>query len=638
MKWRYAIPCAVLLNISTAQAEPAIYVDQMIEREGISMRLRVEAIDTDAPLVPHAGQFVRLRLDGKRLGDTEPLRNWSLGAWLDRQTDTMSGAVPVCGQRVARYLSGNLMQRPLLDLTGYYVLSLDAEPSVSVLDPSVSFGGRSSLYGVIKLEGRGFDWLKTADNALLFVALPQEKKLAIIDLQTLKIIDHLPLPGRPTRLALQPDERLLWVGQAGSDSKESESAVRVVDTLSQKMLQHISLPAGHHEFAFSEDSRFAYITTRQAGTLTIVDINSLKVAREITLGFEPLGLVFPFQGRIGHLLWVVNAHAGRIHRYNPGGDPVDTVALEPGLGPAKVTPDGRYVLIVNPSQHSLHVLETSTGKVKHRLTVSGQPYDIIFSERYAYIRTLESEHVGLLSLSSLDSAQAFLKFVPAGAVPVTKAADLPRASSMSVSLDNASAFFVTPAERTIYHYMEGMNSPGSGVRTYGHVPMAAMVVQRGLREAGPGQYTAVIRLPSAGRMVLAIASESPVLRECIGLKVEAPKQNTDETTIAMQWLSDSAQSVSAGAPLSFRLGIKNVEDLAKVQSSTLRLRIVPAYGGVSVVWPLKADPTRPGEWVAKGKLYKDGGYYVYVEGSPAVQSIYSTVLVAGNAKIDPEEN
>ena len=32
--------------------------------------------------------------------------------------------------------------------------------------------------------------------------------------------------------------------------------------------------------------------------------------------------------------------------------------------------------------------------------------------------------------------------------------------------------------------------------------MAAMVIQRGLREGGPGNNAAVMRLPSAGRMVL----------------------------------------------------------------------------------------------------------------------------------------
>ncbi|MEO6563369.1 MAG: cytochrome D1 domain-containing protein, partial [Nitrosospira sp.] len=541
MQWRYSILGLALFFIGTAQAEPPRYVDRTIEREGISLRLRIEAIDADAPLTPQAGQSVRLRLDGKRLADAHPLSNWTAGAWLDREIDAMSGAVPVCGQRVARYLSGNLMQRPLLDLTGYYVLSLDAEPSVSVLDPSVSFGGRSSLYAAIKLEGRGFDWLKTADDALLFVALPKEKKLAIADLQTLKILDHLSLPGRPTRLALQPDERLLWVGQAGLEGEES--AVEVIDTISRKPLKHISLPVGHHEFAFSEDGRYAYISSRQAGALSIVDASTFKILHDINLGFEPLGLIFVNKALS---LWVMDAKAGRIHRYDPQGNPLDNLTIEPGLGPAKVTPDGRHVLTVNPGQHRLYIFDAVTGQEKHRLTVSGQPYDVIFSAQYAYVRALQSEQVGLLSLASLDSAQAFLKFVPAGAIPVGKTANLPRASSMTASLDNAGAFFATPAERTIYHYMEGMNSPSAGVHTYGHVPMAAMVIQRGLREVGPGQYAAVIRLPSAGRMVLALASETPAIRECVGLKIEAPKKADADAGIAMQWLNDSVQRVTAG--------------------------------------------------------------------------------------------
>ncbi len=632
MQWRCSI-LSLSLVFGTAQAEPPRYADRMIEREGISLRVRVEAIDADAPLTPQAGQSVRLRLDGKRLGDGQPLSSWAMGAWLDRETDAMSGAVPVCGQRIARYLSGNLMQRPLLDLTGYYVLSLDVEPSVSVLDPSVSFGGRSSLYAAIKLEGRGFDWLKTADDALLFVALPKEKKLAIADLQTLKVLDHLSLPGRPTRLALQPDERLLWVGQAGSEGEES--AVEVVDTISRKPLTHIALPAGHHEFAFSEDGRYAYISSRQAGAVTIVDASTLKIVHAISLGFEPLGLIFVNKALS---LWVIDGKAGRIHRYDPQGNPVDSLTIEPGLGPAKVTPDGRYVLIVNPSQHRLYVFDAVTGKEKHRLTISGQPYDVMFSAQYAYVRALQSEQIGLLSLASLDSAQAFLKFVPAGAVPVGETANLPRASSMSASLDNAGAFFATPAERTIYHYMEGMNSPSSGVRTYGHVPMAAMVIQRGLREVGPGQYAAVIRLPSAGRMVLALASETPAIRECVGLKIEAPKKADADAGIAMQWLSDSVQRVTAGTPLSFRLGVKNAQDIALVRDNSLRLRIVPTHGGAAVYWPLHADANKPGEWIVTGTLSGTGGYYVHVEGDRPLQSVFATVLVLEKSNGDREAN
>lgn len=624
--WQYGICCVTVLFAGFALAGERVYIDRMIEREGMSLRLRVEAVESEAPAAMQAGQFIRLRLDNKRLADGHPLGNWNVGAWLDREMDSMSGAVPICGQRIGRYLSGNLMQRPLLDLTGYYVLSLDAEPSISILDPSVSFGGRSSLYAAIQLEGRGFDWVKTGDDALLFVALPNENKLSMIDLQTLKVLDHLPLPGSPTRLALQRDERLLWVGQGGA--KEETSAVAVVDTVSRKPIAHFELPTGYHEFAFSANDRYTYISSRQAGALTIVDGIALKVLNDISLGFEPLGLVFVNSAQS---LWVTDSKAGFVHRYDLQGHPLDRLALEAGLGPAKVTPDGRYVLIVNPSQHRVYVLDAVTGKEKHRLTVSGQPYDVMFSAQYAYVRALQSEQVGLISLASLDGAQAFLKFVPAGAISLAKTANLPRASSMTPSLNKAGAFFATPAERTIYHYMEGMNSPSSGVRTYGHMPMAAMVVQRGFKEVGAGQYDAVIRLPSAGRLVLALASEAPSIRECVGIKIEAPKHADVSKGIVMQWLSDSVQRVPAGSQLNFRVGVKNAEDIASIEEGALRLRIVPTHGGGSTYWPLYGDPNKPGEWTAKGIISATGGYYIHVEGRQPLQTIFATVMVLGNS-------
>lgn len=607
--------------MAAAETEPPRYLDRIIEREGIRMQVRMEALESDAPVLPQTGQFVRLWLEGKRLADDQPISNWRVGAWLDRETDTLSGAVPVCRQRIARYLSGNLLQRPLLDLTGYYVLSLDAEPSVSVLDPSVSFSGRSSLYGAMQLAGTGFDWQKTSDDARLFVALPNEKKLAIADLHTLQVLDHLDLPGQPTRLALQPDERLLWVGLTGEDVKEN--AVEIIDTVHDRAVARIPLAVGHHEFAFSSDGRHAFVSSRQGGRLTIIDAGNLQVRHERQLGFEPISLVFVDQSS---LLWVIDARAGHIHRFDVQGRPVDRIALAPGLGPAKLSADGRHILIVNPGQHWLHVLDAMTGAEKHRLTVSGQPYDVLFSRQFAYIRSLQSEQVGLLSLASLDTSQPILKFVPAGATAVAATPNLPRASSMALTLDQAGAFFTTPAERTLHHYMEGMNAPSAGLRAYGHTPLAVMTVQRGMRETSPGQYSAVIRLPSSGRMILALASETPVLRECLGLNITQPV-TTRTDAISAQWVSARIQRVRAGDPIHFRVRI--VDAVGMKQPAALRLRIMQAQGGSAILRSLQADPDKPGEWVADLTLTEPGAYYVHLEGSgsQSLQSVFATVFV-----------
>jgi len=607
---------------TTVQADVPLYLDRMIEREGISMHVRMEAIDDHAPSVPIAGQQVRLWLEGKRLADNQPLSNWQVGAWLDRQTDVMSGAVPVCGQRVGQYLSGNLVHRPLLDLTGYYVLSLDAEPSISVLDPSVSFSGRSSLYAAMQLDGTGFDWIKTSDDAELFIALPEEKKLAVADLQMLQIRDHVALQGKPTRLALQPDERLLWIGQTGETAKQSR--VTVFDTVNKVLVADIQVSPGYHEFAFSGDGRTVFASSRQSQTVTLIDTNRLEITHELELDYEPISLAYDDRQQ---LLWIVDGQHGIIHRYDQQGAVVDKIQLQAGLGPIKPDPDGRFMLVVNPSQHWLHVFDTASGQEKHRITISGQPYDVLFSEQYAYVRTLQSELVGLLALSSLDGNEPVLKLVPAGAKSLSEASNLLRASSMALTLDRSGAFFANPAERSLHYYMEGMNAPSSSLRTYGHVPMAAMVVQRGLREVKPGQYSAVITLPAAGNIVLALASEAPVVRECLGLKIGTSKQMVADTAVPVRWINDSVQTAAAGNPVHFRLEIGDGIEKIKLSDDRYYLRIVPARGGRTIIWPLKSDPDAAGQWTAEGILSQAGGYYVYVEGEQPVNAVYATVLI-----------
>ena len=615
--------CLALLWAAPGEAESVGYLDRLIEREGVRLHLQIESIDESASAVLQAGQQVLITLEGKRIADDQPLSNWNVGAWLDREVDALSGAVPVCRQRISRFLSGNLLEQPLLDLTGYYVLSLDEEPSVSVLDPAVNFSGRSSLYAAMKLQGRGFDWAKTDDDARLFVALPGEQRVAVMDLHSFKVLDHLPLPGSPTRISLQPDQRLLWVGQSGTDLGEQE--VAVIDTVAGKTVAHIPVPNGYHEFAFSEDGRFAYVTNRQSGTLSVIDAGTLTLIRNRSLGFEPIGImVIPNVSA----LWILDGKAGQVHRHDLQGNPVDVLPLEPGLGPGKLTPDGRFVLVVNPSQHRLYVLDSATGKIRHRMTVSGQPYDVMFSSQYAYIRTLQSEQVAMLSVASLATDRPTLKFIPVGESAVAATAGLPRASSMTTTLDLSGAFFAVPSERTLYHYMEGMNAPGIGIRAYGHTPVSAMVVRRGLREVERGLYSAVIRLPSAGRLALVLAGESPSLRECIGLNVEAEKLIRHEALLPLQWLSEKTRTIAVGKACEFRLKVKHAVDIEVARSSALKLRIVPANGRGAVVWPLTMSEDNPEEWGATGVLRQAGAYYVYVEGSRPVDSVYATILVS----------
>ena len=621
-------PFLALLIGAGPAVSSAGYLDRTIEREGLKVQLSIDPVtEQHVSAILQADQHVRIRMAVTRQADGHPLNNWNVGAWLDRAVSAASGATPACGQRVAGYLGGDLLQRPLLDLTGYYVLTLDAEPSVSVLDPSVSFAGRTSLYSSLKLNGRGFDWAKTSDDAKLFIGLTDKPTVAIADLQTLKVLTHVAVPGLPTRLALAPDERLLWVGHVagGKGSRHVAEGVSVIDTVSNQLVKSIPLLAGHHEFAFSEDGKFVYVSSRKSGLVTVLDMATLSVIHTITIAGEPLSVVaVPSKAAV----WVIDGKLGRVHRYTAQGQPVDSIALDPGIGPARLSPDKRYVLIVNPSEHRVHVLNAGTGQPVHAITVSGQPYDVMFSEQYVYVRSLASEQVAMVSLAALDKPHPAPQYIPAGSGILAQAQEgLPIASTMGLTLNRSGAFLASPTERTVYHYMEGMNAPDSGLRTYGHTPMAALAIQRGLRQVGPGEYSAVVKLPSAGRMVLALASDAPLIRECIGLQVERAPVKQESEGVAFEWVGDPVHRAVAGQSITLRVRRKSMPVPRVSAKDAFELRVVPARGGRGLQWPLKVDQANADEMIGEGVVSEPGGYYVHILGSQAVDATFSTLIV-----------
>ncbi len=631
MSLRFSIGVALLLCGSVARSwaiEP--YLDRRVEIEGVAMRLQVLPQEDSGRREAVMGEQVDLRVDVERLADGQPLSNLSIGLWLDRQVSPMSGAVPVCGQRVASFLSGGLLSRPLLDLTGYWVLTMDREGSVSVLDPSVQFAGRSSLYSAIQLGAPPFDWAKTADDALLFVALPSRNEVATIDLRSLKLQRRIALAGQPTRLGLQPDGRLLWAAyRRAQHAKDGQDGIAAIDSVDGKVLHAVTLPVGHHEIAFSEDSRYVYVSSRDSGFVSTIDSATGEVVTRTELGGQPIALLS--LDALGQV-WAIDGAQGVIHRLDARGAQIDRIVVEPGLGPARLTPDGRHVLILNPSQHRLEIVDTASAQVVKQLTVSGRPYDIMFSELYAYVRTLDVEQVAMFPLARLPVTD--VQYLPVGGAAVSAMPELPIASAMTPIFERNGAFFVSPSERTLYHYMEGMNAPDSSVRAYGHTPMAVTIAQRGLREVARGRYATSFRFPSSGKLVLALAAEAPRIRECIGMEIGVPKRDRPPG-LRINWIGDELVTAAVGESLQLRFRVTDANGGDALPDVALVAKVVPGGGGHAERWPVQRIANSD-EYRVGGVLSQPGGYYVHIESqSPAAQidamNAPATVLINAEA-------
>ena len=69
---------------------------------------------------------------------------------------------------VESIVSGSILSRPELDLNTYYVLALNADATISVVDPLFGYGS-SKLLTMVFLKSPGEDWALTADGSRLIM-------------------------------------------------------------------------------------------------------------------------------------------------------------------------------------------------------------------------------------------------------------------------------------------------------------------------------------------------------------------------------------------------------------------------------------------------------------------------------------
>nr|WP_255537821.1 hypothetical protein [Motiliproteus sp. SC1-56] len=177
--------------------------------------------------------------------------------------------------------------------------------------------------------------------------------------------------------------------------------------------------------------------------------------------------------------------------------------------------DGRWVFAVNPHTDQVFVIDSSTNTVEYSVPVEGRPFSLTVSDAFVYVRSLEDEYVRMINVKELGRRDTPLvtKFAAGKAAP-GRARDLPIADLMMPAPGEASMLVASPADLTVYYYMEGMNSPMGNFRNYGHLPRAVNVVDRTLRERNPGEYSAKVKIPAAGNYDVVFLLDSPRMLHC----------------------------------------------------------------------------------------------------------------------------
>lgn len=230
-----------------------------------------------------------------------------------------------------------------------------------------------SMRGVIRgffLLGASFFVAGSLQAATLVVANKAEATVSLVDLRSGKVAATLPVGTGPHEVAVSPDGRLALVANYGE--KEPGSTMTLIDIPGAKVVKTIDLgeyrrPHG----AVFLDGRRALVTSELSKAVLEVDVEAGKVVRQIPTGQEITHMVAvsPDHTRA----YVANIVSGSMTALNlKEGKAVGTVKTGAGTEGIDVTPDGLQVWITN-REDAVKVVDAKTLEIIATIPVATFP-------------------------------------------------------------------------------------------------------------------------------------------------------------------------------------------------------------------------------------------------------------------------
>ena len=494
---------------------------QKLVQDGIEIEFTAEPATHKADVL--AGQDALFRLKIRDTTSKTPVTNVRPDVWVAQRERPGPPGPAQCRAKVESYLQGSLRSRPDVDLNTYYLLTLNEEANLSVIDPLLGFGG-SKLLTLVLLKSPGEDWVLSNDRVKLFVSMPLVNQIAVVDTATWKVVANVDAGMKPSRVALQPDEKYLWV--------TNESGVTVIDTTTLKTTKQIATGAGTHGIAFAADNKFAFVTNRDDGTLSVISVPNLKKLKDVKTGTRASSLTF---SPLSKALYVGNETDGDIAVVDASAHKlIANIATAPGLKTIRFANGGRWGFVANTLDSNIYIFDASTNRLVHKQEVGEAPDQFAFSDNFAYVRSLGSEQVSAIRLSTLDKQLDLVKF-PGGQNPPGASDEFPASANAFVAAPEPGAMiFANPADQMIYYYAEGMAAPMGNFQNYQRVPRAVMVVDRSLREEALGVYSTTARLPKAGVYNVSVLLDSPRIVHCFEVSAKSNPALKEEHKTAYQ--------------------------------------------------------------------------------------------------------
>lgn len=492
-------------------------ISQEVIYQGIKVTCEIEHLDEQKK----AGVFKEDDHVNFKFSVSDTLSNEGLSgvypaAWLGRK-DVVTPAS--CLEKVKSYLTGGILNKADFDLNVYYVLAMNEDASINVVDPLFGYGG-TKLLAKIMLNSPGMDWAITADESFVFVSLPGAKEVAVVQTKNWEVLKNIAIPGVPVHTKLQADGAWLWVTYVVEDRLDAQkTGVIAINTADFTIKKVLPTGSGWHEIALDDENRFVFVSNSMDGTITIIDIQSLEIITTVYTSENPTALTW---SPISKTLLVGHKGDGQIFVIDGQRHDINTIIkAEAGIEQIAVAPNRGLAFVVNPDEDLVHIIDLTNNQIVQTADVENQPDAISFTDGLAYIRHRGSETILMIPLEAVETPNTPVNVIdfPGGQNPAGQT-NYPTAAAGIVQAPGESAVLIANAlDKMIYYYMEGMAAPMGSFSNYGREPRAVMVVDRSLQEIEKGVYQTTVQLRNPGNYDIAFFMNAPRLTHCFQIEV-----------------------------------------------------------------------------------------------------------------------
>jgi YVTN family beta-propeller protein len=212
----------------------------------------------------------------------------------------------------------------------------------------------------------------SSDGTLLFATLPKTNSVAVIEADSGRVRDPIRLKQPPKRLVASPDGRQLFVLQHARPG-----SVAVVDIDTRKVESTIAIGAFPTDLGLSRDGYRLLTANFDNDNVSVIDtvtrraIATWHVDTGLGLLVHPTEPLAYSMASFDSKVVVLNYDTGKV---------VTTLATGEFPIYSAITPDGRFLYVVNRNSNTVAKVDTHSNAVVHRYDVGITPIDAVVVE------------------------------------------------------------------------------------------------------------------------------------------------------------------------------------------------------------------------------------------------------------------